>query len=115
MEEDSPLRLALITATETAERASLAVKDGARGLTPQGEADLIRRVTQAVTEGTEREAERIVRRFDFRMGMLIASIGLALLGGGYYWGRSERDPARAAAIESAAFMAQLAEMNDFRM
>jgi hypothetical protein len=114
MDEDSPLRLALVTVMEAAEKASDAVKDGARGLTPQGEADLIRRLTDTVAEGTEREAERIVRRLDFRMGMVVTAIGAALLGGGYYWGRSSGDPVRVAAVESAAFVAQLAELNDFR-
>lgn len=114
MEKDSPLRLALLTVMETAETAQEAVKGGARGLTPEGETELIQRVTDAVAETTEREAERVVRWFDLQMGLRMAVGMLLLLGSGYFLGQANADPARAAAIESAAFMAQLAEMNDFR-
>lgn len=114
MEKDSPLRLALLTVMETAETTQEAVKGGARGLTPEGEAELIRRVTDAVAETTEREAERVIRRFDLQMGLRMAVGMLLLLGSGYSLGQANADPARAASIESAAFMAQLAEMNDFR-
>jgi hypothetical protein len=114
MEKDSPLRLALLTVMETAETAQEAVKGGARGLTPEGETELIRRVTDAVAETTEREAERVVRRFDLAMGLRLATGMLLLLGSGYFLGQVNAEPARAASIESAAFMAQLAEMNDFR-
>ena len=65
MEEDSPLRLALVTVMETAENAREAVKGGARGLTPEGEADLIQRVSEAAVVATRREAARIVRRSGF--------------------------------------------------
>lgn len=114
MEKDSPLRLALITVMETAETAQEAVKGGARGLTPEGETELIRRVTDAVAETTEREAERVIRRFDLQMGLRMAAGMLLLIGSGYFLGQANADPARAASIESAAFMAQLAELNDFR-
>ena len=77
MEEDSPLRLALVTVMETAETAAEAVKGGARGLTPEGEADLIRRVALAVTAATEREAARIVRRSSFTTAAVLMAAGLA--------------------------------------
>jgi hypothetical protein len=99
---------------ETAETAQEAVKGGARGLTPEGEAELIRRVTDAVAENTEREAERVTRRFDLQMEFRMAAGMLLLMGSGYFLGQANADPARTAYIESAAFMAQLAEMNDFR-
>ena len=93
MEEDSPLRLALITAVETAEMASEAVKGGARGLTPEGEQELIRRVTDAAAESIEREAARIVRHFDLGMvlkvAMALALVALAGGGGGYWLGMRE--------------------------
>ncbi|GEO42595.1 hypothetical protein SAE02_67430 [Skermanella aerolata] len=114
MEKDSPLRLALLTVMETAETAQEAVKGGARGLTPEGEAELIRRVTDAVAETTEREAERVIRRFDLQMGLRMAMGMLLLLGSGYSLGQANADPVPAASIESGAFMAQLAEMNNLR-
>ena len=55
MEPDSPLRLALVTATDAAETTAEAVRGGARCLTPEGEPDLIRRVSLAAAGATERE------------------------------------------------------------
>jgi hypothetical protein len=114
MEEDSPLRLALITAVETAEMASEAVKGGARGLTPEGEADLIRRVSRAATAATEREAARIVRRSSFTTAAVLAVAGLLMAGVGYVIGRWDGARQGAAAVEGAAFLAQVAALNDAR-
>jgi hypothetical protein len=74
----------------------------------------VRRVTDTVAETTEREAERVIRRLDLQMGVRMAVGMLLLLGSGYSLGQANADPARVASIESAAFMAQLAEINDFR-
>jgi hypothetical protein len=60
---EKPLHAVLVTTFETALAAQQAVGSGARGLTPEGERELIRRVTDAAAESTEREVERIVRRF----------------------------------------------------
>jgi hypothetical protein len=92
MRPDSPLRLALLTATRTAEAAREAV-GGARGLTPEGEAELIRRIGEAAAESTAAEAGRIIRRLDSGMvlraaGLLVACALLAF-GGGYWLGRHE--------------------------
>jgi hypothetical protein len=85
---DKPLHAALLTAYETALTAQDAVKGGARGLTPEGERELIRRVAEAAAESTEREAERIVRRFDLGMALKVA-VALAFFalagGAGGYW------------------------------
>ena len=114
MEDDSPLRLALLTVMESAETAREAVSGGARGLTPEGEAELIRRVTRAAAATTEREAARFVSRFDFAMGMKLAAAGLLLLGCGYGIGRWDGARQGAHAMEGAAFLGTLAELNDLR-
>ena len=114
MEEDSPLRLALVTVMETAEKASEAVRGGARGLTPEGEADLIQRVSQAATVATQREAARIVRRSGFATAAMLAVAGLLLAGAGYGIGRWDGARQGAAAVEGAAFLAQVAALNDAR-
>ncbi|UEM08011.1 hypothetical protein JL101_035770 (plasmid) [Skermanella rosea] len=82
-----------MTIHETAATAQEAVKGGARGLTPQGEAELIRRVTEAAADSTEREVERLVRRFDFGLVVKVAAllVGFTLAGfaGGYFLGRED--------------------------
>jgi hypothetical protein len=91
MRPDSPLRLALLTATRTAEAAREAVA-GARGLKPEGEAELIRRIGEAA-ESTAIEAGRIVRRLG--LGMVLKAAGLLVictllaLAAGYWMGRHE--------------------------
>ena len=114
MEEDSPLRLALVTVMETAETASEAVRGGARGLTPEGEADLIQRVSQAAAVATQREAARIVRRSGITTATMLAMAGLLLAGAGYGVGRWDGARQGAAAVEGAAFLAQVAALNDAR-
>ncbi|QQP93213.1 hypothetical protein IGS68_29270 (plasmid) [Skermanella sp. TT6] len=114
MEEDSPLRLALVTVMDTAETAAEAVKGGARGLTPEGEADLIRRVALAATAVTEREAARIVRRSSITTAAVLMVAGLLLAGVGYGVGRWDGQRQGVAAFEGATFLAQVAALNDAR-
>ena len=114
MEEDSPLRLVLVTVMETAEQAREAVRGGARGLTPEGEADLIQRVSQAAVVATQREAARIVRRSGFVTAAMLALAGLLLAGAGYGVGRWDGARQGAAAVEGAVFLAQVAALNDAR-
>lgn len=114
MEEGSPLRLALITVMETAETASEAVRGRARGLTPEGEAELIQRVAQAATVATQREATWILRRSGFTTAAMLAAAGLLLAGAGYGVGRWDGARQGAAAVEGAAFLAQVAALNDAR-
>jgi hypothetical protein len=114
MRPDSPLRAALLTATEAAETARVATT-GARGLTPEGEQDLIRRVAEAAAIGAEREMARLARRLDLRTGLALAFAGLLLAGGGYALGRWDgagSGAARAEGLQGAAFVAQVAELND---
>ncbi|GEO42831.1 hypothetical protein SAE02_69790 [Skermanella aerolata] len=115
MEEGSPLRLALVTVMQTAETASEAVRGGARGLTPEGEAELIHRVAQAATFATQREADRIVRRSSFTTAAMLAMAGLVLAGAGYGVGRWDGARQGAAALEGATFLAQVAALNDARV
>ena len=69
------------------------VQGGARGLTPEGERELIRRVTEAAAESTEREVERIVHRFDlglaFKRAVALACFALGGAAGGYWLGIKE--------------------------
>lgn len=114
MEKDSPLRLALITAVEAAEAAGEAVRGGARGLTPEGEAELIRRVSREVTIATWREASRIASGIGLATAAMLAVAGLLLAGAGYAVGRWDGMRQGAAAVEGAAFLAQVAALNDAR-
>ena len=90
---DKPLHAVLVTTFETALTAQESVHGGARGLTPEGERELIRRVTEAATGSTEREVERIVHRFDLALAVKIA-VALACFAlsgavGGYWLGVKE--------------------------
>jgi hypothetical protein len=87
---DKPLHAVLVTTFETALTAQESVKDGARGLTPEGERELIRRVTAAAAESTEREAERIVSRFDLGLVLKVAiALACFALAGGYWLAMKE--------------------------
>ena len=86
MRTDSPLRLALMATTE----AALAARDaaaGARSLTPDGEHELIQRVSEAAALGTEREMLRLSRRLDVRLAFGLTIAALLLLAIGYTLGR----------------------------
>jgi hypothetical protein len=111
---DKPLHGVLLTVHEAAETALATVTDKARGLTPEGEAALIARVSREAADAAEGRVERLVRRLDARSAGLAALSGLLLLGAGYGIGRWDGARVGAAALESAAFLAQLAEMNDVR-
>ena len=80
----------LVAALLGVARAAGAAVHGARGLTPEGEADLIGRVTAAVSQAVDREARRVVWRQDLRTALLGAGVLLVLVAaagiGGYLWG-----------------------------
>jgi hypothetical protein len=118
---DKPLHAVLVTTFETALTAQESVKDAARGLTPEGERELIRRVTDAAAASTEREAERIVRRFDLglavKVAIALAVFALAGAAGGYWLGMkevqvTERRITAAFADGTAKRWAELMENND---
>lgn len=110
MRADSPLRAALLATFEAAAAAREAA-GGARGLTPDGERELVRRVAEAAAAGAEREMASLARRLDLRTSALLALAALLLLGGGYVFGRWD-GTARAAAGTGASFLASMAELND---
>lgn len=110
MRADSPLRAALLATFQAASAAQEAA-GGARGLTPDGEAELVRRVTEAAAAGAEREVASLARRIDFRTSALLGFAALLLLGGGYAVGRWE-GTARVAGSAGASFLASVAELND---
>ena len=110
MRPDSPLRAALLATFEAASAAREAA-GGARGLTPDGERDLVRKVTEAAAAGAEREMASLARRIDLRTTALLALAGLLMLGGGYALGRWDR-AARSADFSGASFFAAVAELND---
>lgn len=110
MRPDSPLRAALLATFEAAAAAREAA-GGARGLTPDGERDLVRRVAEAAAAGAEREFLRLSRRAELRTGLVLALAGILLLASGYAIGRrAELD--RAEGPLGAAFIAGIAELND---
>ncbi|GEO43030.1 hypothetical protein SAE02_71780 [Skermanella aerolata] len=86
--DDKPLSAVLLTAFQAAETARSAVKDGARGLTPEGEADLIKRVIQAVGQQAKTSLEQHRLRLDRKTSIMaggIVAAGLILAGVGGYW------------------------------
>lgn len=110
MRPDSPLRAALLATFEAASAAREAA-GGARGLTPDGERDLVRKVTEAAAAGAEREMASLARRIDLRTSAFLGLAALLLLGGGYAVGRWDGS-ARAAGTAGASFLASVAELND---
>ena len=110
MRPDSPLRAALLATFEAAGAAREAA-GGARGLTPEGERDLVRRVAEAAAAGAEREMASLARPIELRSSALLALAALVLLGGGYALGRWD-GTARAAGSAGASFLASVAELND---
>jgi len=110
MRADSPLRAALL-ATFDAATAARDAAGGARGLTADGERDLVRRVAEAAAAGAEREVLRLSRRAELRTGLALALTGAVLFASGYALGsRGELD--RIEGQAAAAFVAGIAELND---
>ncbi len=110
MRPDSPLRAALLATFEAAAAAREAA-GGARGLTPDGERELVRRVAEAAAAGAERGVGRLSRRIELRTGLALALAGAALFAGGYALGRRDGG-GRMEGPASAAFVAGIAELND---
>jgi hypothetical protein len=109
--KDLPLRQILVTSMEQVDTARDMVQ-GARGLTQQGEAELVLRIQETVTEAIDAEARRIARQTATGLAIKTAVAGLVLLVSGFLAGRLIASDAQAEALEGAAFMAQIAEMNN---
>ena len=105
--ETKPLFAVLWTIHEAAETALATATDQARGITADGERELIQRVVTAASDATEREAARLVRRLHLRNLALLVTLGVALCGGGFYAGTRFA----VAEAEGAAFMATVAALN----
>ena len=71
----------------------ISISAEARGLTPEGERELIHRVTEAAAESIEREVERIVHHFDLGLEVKVAvaraCFALGGAAGGYWLGITE--------------------------
>ena len=83
--DDKPLHGVLVAVHEAAECARETAK-GARGLTPEGEAELVRRVgaeaAREAARGAERQARRLVLRFNAGLALMAALTLVAVgLGG----------------------------------
>jgi hypothetical protein len=90
--DDKPLSKVLLTVFEAAETARAAAHEGARGLTPEGEADLIKRVVKAVEAQSRQSLEQHRLRLDRKASLMaggVVAAGLMITGlGGYWWGWS---------------------------
>jgi hypothetical protein len=83
---DRPLFGLLIEMRDIVEIASDAVRGGARGLTPDGEAELIKCINATVQASSERHRLRLERRASWIAGgVVVTSLLLGSLGG-YWWG-----------------------------
>lgn len=89
---DKPLYTALATVMETALIAQDIAKGGARGITPEGEADLIARVTKAVDGAMKDHAKRNRLGLQWLTSCLVGgAVAFSLLVGlgiGHWWGWS---------------------------
>src|SRR4051794_19675634 len=115
MEGDHPLRLALIIAVEAAETARETCQ-GARGLTREGEAELVLRIQETVerqvADTIDLNATRIAKRIAGGLALKAGAAAVALLVVGLVVGRLTAPDAEARSLEGAGFMAQIAELND---
>ena len=63
-----------------------AVKGGARGLSPEGERELIHMVAENAVGVTGQAVERLIRKATFRNSLSMALAALAILAAGFLWG-----------------------------
>lgn len=113
--EDSRLFPHLVTMYEVGKEASAAakaaesaVRDGARGLTPEGEKQLVERVARSIGDAAEGLIKRRTHRLDWKIS-LFASVALAVCmaasaGAGYWIGY------RAGAVEAVGMSNQFTEL-----
>ena len=83
---DEPLHPILVMNYETSMMAWEAVKVGARGLSPEGERELIHMVAENAIGVTGQAVERLIRKATFRNSLSIALAALAILAAGFLWG-----------------------------
>ena len=104
-----------MTAMQTARASREAVGSGARGLAPEGERELIARLSETAISVVERDLDRMNWRSKLAAGFKGALIGAGLLALGFAGGRYFDRGGQARALEGAAFMAQIASLNDLRV
>ena len=85
---DKPLYQVMMTLFVASETALATVKSGARGLTPEGEADLIKRLSRqadaSMRDAATKHRLRLERKSSLIAGAVVAAC-LFLGGGGGYW------------------------------
>lgn len=90
--EDKPLFLVLEMLFDTAAAAKDAVHDGARGLTQEGEADLIKRISRQADASMRDATTKHRLRLERKASLIAGGVAVACLvfggGGGYWWGWS---------------------------
>ena len=89
---EKPLYTVLTTAFDAVTVAADAVKGGARGLTPDGEAELVRRVvnsvTAAVKDASLQHRLRLEKRSSLIAGAVAAMLAVGGFTAGHWWGWS---------------------------
>ena len=86
--DDKPLFLVLEMLFDTAAAAKDAVQDGARGLTQEGEADLIKRISRQADASMRDAATKHRLRVERKTSLIAGGVAAACLvlgGGGGYW------------------------------
>lgn len=86
--DDKPLSQVLLTVFVAAETVLATAQTGARGLTPEGEAELVRRIKHTVQVASERHRLRLDRKASWIAGGALAASLLVGALGGYWWGWS---------------------------
>ncbi|MDB5243754.1 MAG: hypothetical protein JWP57_4380 [Spirosoma sp.] len=92
--------------------ATFEATSGARGLTPEGEKNLVARVAGAVRAGAEQAGAQAYRQGRMRTLAVQIGVGVAVLAGGWALGYWQRGEVRVEAIAGASFVAQLVTLND---
>ena len=90
--DDKPLFLVLETLFDTATAAKDAVQDGARGLTQEGEADLVKRIARQADASMRDVAAKHRLRLERKTSLIAGAVAAACLligsSGGYWFGWS---------------------------
>jgi hypothetical protein len=90
--DDKPLFLVLEMLFDTAAAAKDAVQDGARGLTQEAEADLVKRIARQADASMRNAAAKHRLRLERKTALIAGTVAAACLvlggGGGYWWGWS---------------------------
>lgn len=90
--DDKALYQVMLTLYVASETALATVKSGARGLTPEGEADLIKRISRqadaSLRDAVTKHRLRLERKTSLIAGGVVAACLVLGVGGGYWYGWS---------------------------